>query len=305
MRLTVPAETTFERVILVPEMLLILVPAGTPVPVTTWPATKLALLPTVTTAVPFATELRTIGATKNGIDEPPAVVACESVMVVAVSPVMIVPAGIAPFAVSEPPAAMVAEALLLKVICVALFTLVIVVPAGMPAPVTTIPTPRPAVASRFTVGLPAVIALAAAPVKVMVPPTLLMAEPTVRPLVLATVMVFEPGTNVPRTGTGPKVVAVVAPVSTPTPEDKVRAVPLPMAVMVVPEGMLALPKIAWPTIKPAVLFIAVTAVVPAAVVATCWLAGVSVSVLEPDFTSVSAPVPLSMIWLLMVSAVLL
>ena len=45
--------------------------------------------------------------------------------------------------------------------------------------------------------------------------------------------------------------------------------------------------------SPAVLFIPVTAVLPAVVVATCWFAGVRVKVLVPDFTRLSAPlVPL-------------
>ena len=73
-----------------------------------------------------------------------------------------------------------------------------------------------------------------------------------------------------------------------------------MAAMVVPEGMALLPKMAIPGTRPAVLF-AVNAVLPAVVVAPCVLTGLSVRLLPPDFTKLSAPVPLSTMLLLMVS----
>ena len=195
----------------------------------------------MTTALPAVVVVFSCsGATKSAA-APLAVTGWEMVIVVAVKPVMIAPAGMAELAVKAPPEAMFAVALLLMVNWVALVTPVIVVPAGIPTPVTTMPTPSPAVAVTVTVLLPAVVT---PPARATEPPTPLTAEPTVRPLVLATVITLEPTVSVPVTGTGPKVVARVVPASTPTPDDKVIAVAELIAAMVVPTGMLALPRMA-------------------------------------------------------------
>ena len=149
--------------------------------------------------------------------------------------------------------------------------------------------------------LPAVVPVVAPPVTVTGAPMELTAMPTARPLVLVTLITLEPKVTLlagTATGTGVKVRLFVpaAPLAFIV---KVKGPVIP--VMVAPVGA-PVPKMRIPTARPTVL--GTVTVVLTAVVLLTTACGVSVSVLAPDFTSVTAPVPLLITGVLNVAVLL-